>query len=139
MGANRIDREELEAVVAILRTQLPDLDFAYLFGSAARGEATPSSDVDIAVRAGRRIDAMTRFRLQEAIAARLGCDVDLIDLASASTVLRAQVLSDGRVFFERHPIERERFEMNVLSAYARLNEERRDILEDVRLRGTVHG
>ncbi|MEE4384359.1 MAG: nucleotidyltransferase domain-containing protein [Pseudomonadales bacterium] len=139
MGANRIDSEGLEAVVEILRTQLPDLEFAYLFGSAARGDATRSSDVDIAVRAGHRIDAVTRFRLQEAIAARLGCDVDLIDLASASTVLRVQVLSDGRVFFERHPIERERFEMNVLSAYARLNEERRDILEDVRHRGTVHG
>lgn len=139
MGANRIDSEGLEAVVEILRTQLPDLEFAYLFGSAARGDATRSSDVDIAVRAGHRIDPMTRFRLQEGIAARLGCDVDLIDLASASTVLRVQVLGDGRVFFERHPIERERFEMNVLSAYARLNEERRDILEDVRHRGTVHG
>jgi hypothetical protein len=49
------------------------------------------------------------------------------------------VLEHGRAVFERDALERAEFEALALSSYARLNEERRAILEDVRRSGRVHG
>lgn len=118
---------------------LPDVRVAYVFGSHASGEATSASDVDVAVLMPHPLDPERRWHLQEALASRLHRDVDLVDLRRASTVLRAQIVTTGRVLHESDPAERALFEATALSAYARLNEERRDILADIKARGTVHG
>jgi predicted nucleotidyltransferase len=128
-----------EDIVATIIAALPDTEVIYLFGSRARAEANPRSDVDLAILTPQRIDPVARFDLQERIAARLNRDVDLVDLNAASTVMRVRVLEDGRVLYERDPSIREHFEATALSAYARLNEERRGILDDIGARGRVHG
>jgi len=65
--------------------------------------------------------------------------VDLIDLRSASTVMRAQVVSTGeRLFCANEPACGE-FEDRVYSDYARLNEERHHILNDIKARGRIYG
>ena len=112
---------------------------AYLFGSAARGEDGPESDLDLAFLAERPVHSVERFNVQEAVAARVGRDVDLVDLPAASTVMQAQVVSTGRVVLEADPAERARFETVVYSSYAILNEERAGILADFAARGTVCG
>ena len=66
-------------------------------------------------------------------------DVDLIDLRSASPVMAMQVLASGRVLLDLDPVARGAFEDRVFGAYARLNEERRGILERVKAEGTVYG
>ena len=85
------------------------------------------------------IEPVARFDLQERIAAMLHTSVDLIDLRAASTVMRVQVLEHGVLLYERDSSERAFFEASALSAYARLNEERRGILDDIQRRGHVHG
>lgn len=130
---------DLDGIVTMLRAALPTLELLYLFGSRARGVGQPGSDVDLAVHAGGRIPREECFRLQEQLARHLHRDVDLIDLSSATTVMRIQVIEHGNVLYEREANMRARFEMTSMSAYARLNEERRGILEDVRKRGTVYG
>lgn len=51
----------------------------YLFGSAARGEATPRSDVDILVEfSSRRIGIFEFVRLKEFLESILGRRVDLV-------------------------------------------------------------
>ena len=129
----------LEPAVAALRTALPDLAVVYLFGSACSGETHPESDIDLAFLAQGKLDPVLRFELQERLAAILHRSVDLVDLRTASTVLRVQVISGGRVLYERDAGERAGFEAAALGAYARLNEERRAILDDVRSRGSIHG
>jgi predicted nucleotidyltransferase len=125
--------------VDLLVSAIPDLVAIYLFGSRARGDTTPESDVDIAILVDARLDSIVRFELQERIAACLHCNVDLVDLRAASPVIRVQVLEHGIVLFERDSSERQSFEATTLSAYTRLNEERRAIVDDIRRRGRVHG
>ncbi|CUS38498.1 hypothetical protein [Candidatus Nitrospira nitrificans] len=64
--------------------------------------------------------------------------MDLLDLRSASTVMRMQVISTGECLAAPNEAARREFEMYVYSDYARLNEERREILNHVRTRGSVY-
>ncbi len=130
-----------EAVREIVRSQ-PTTIALYLFGSRAHGVANRSSGLDLAILTTEPIDPVARFELPERIARALRTSVDLIDLVDlrpASTVLRAQMLEHGEVLHDGDPVERARFEMTVLSDYARLDEERRGILDDVGRTGRVHG
>lgn len=81
---------------------------------------------------------MRRFELAQELAARVHCDVDLVDLRASSTVLRMQVISTGTCLFSADAAARRRFETYVFSAYACLNEERRDILKRVREEGRIY-
>jgi len=126
-------------VIDLILAELPDVEAIYVFGSRARNDARADSDVDLAVLARSPIDAIARFDLQERIAARLHCAADLVDLRAASTVMRVQVLEHGIVLYERNAGQRQAFEATALSAYARLNEERRGIIDDIHRRGRVHG
>jgi predicted nucleotidyltransferase len=111
----------------------------YRFGSTAQGAATADSDIDVALLARTPLPANMRFGLQEQLAGALRTDVDLVDLASASPVMAVQVIGHGELIYEVDSAARGEFEDRVLGAYARLNEERRGILERVAREGTVYG
>jgi len=111
----------------------------YRFGSSVPGTDTPESDVDLAVLAPRPLGAATRFDLQERLADTLRRPVDLIDLRETSTVMAMQVVSTGVVIHEGDAAARGSFEDRTYSGYARLNEERRGILERIATEGTVYG
>jgi predicted nucleotidyltransferase len=130
---------ERERVVAEIRRAVPSASAVYVFGSVAAGTATPSSDLDLAVLAQAPLPAEARWQLAQTLAIELRRDVDLVDLRQASTVLRVQVLGSSQLLFEGDIAKREAFEAVALGAYARLNEERRGILEDIRQRGRVYG
>ncbi len=127
-----------DAVVRILKESVPDLVAVYLFGSTATGATHAASDVDLAFLATRALPNVERFELQERIAVAVRRSVDLVDLQAASTVMRLQVVSQGRLLFEADAAERGRFEDRVFSAYARLNEERGAILRQVLRERSIH-
>lgn len=112
---------------------------AYRFGSTAQGTATPGSDIDVAVLTSGRVPPERRFDVQEALAAELGRDVDLLDLAGATPVMAIQVVAGGTLLYDSDSVARGRFEDRTFGAYARLNEERRGILERIAAEGTIHG
>ena len=132
-----INATRVADVVAAVRHAVPGLVALYAFGSRVRGDAAPGSDLDLALLAPAPLDALVRFALQETLATFAGCDVDLVDLRAATAVMRAQVYASDQLLFEGDAYARQRFEMLALSDYARLNEERRQILDDVAQRGTV--
>ena len=124
-------------LVAAIRTALADVHAIYLFGSVARGDDSPSSDLDLAVLAPRALSPIARWELQETLATLARRDVDLVDLRAATTVMCAEVYRSDRLLYEGDRRAREWFEALALASYARLNEERRGILEDAAARGTV--
>ena len=129
---------EHDVVLQKVREAVPGLIALYRFGSQAQGTARPESDVDLAVLAPQTLSPEARQGLREELSLLLHRDVDLIDLRQASTVMRMQVVSTGESLFSADDLKREQFETMVYASYARLNEERRGILDDIRARGRVY-
>lgn len=128
----------LDLAVTYIRDAVSELTAVYQFGSMVQGEEHSGSDLDLAVPAQSPLDNLDRWKLQEDLAAEIGRDVDLVDLRSASTVMRAQIFRSGSVLAELDRTVRQRFEMQTCSAYALLNEERAGILNHVQARGRVY-
>lgn len=125
-------------VVEALRRALPDLQAVYVFGSIARGDDVTGSDVDLAILCPMKLTAETRWNLAGQLASLINRDVDLVDLRSASTVLRVNVLADGRLLYDGAPYERALFEATACADYTRLQDERRPILEQIARDGRVY-
>lgn len=121
-----LDKDKLVQAITCL---MPTIRLVYLFGSQADGSSTPSSDIDIAVLLEKKMDPVARFNLEQTLAIKLNQDVDLVDLLMASTVLQNQVIMNGELLFGSEN-EQTKFEMQVLSMYQHLNEERADILQE---------
>ena len=127
------------ALIEHIRKSVPSLIALYRFGSQAKGTARPDSDIDLAVLAHNPIPNLRRFELAQELAVQLHCDVDLVDLRNASTVMRMQVLSTGTCLDTQNESVRREFEMYAYSDYARLNEERRELVKGITERGLVYG
>jgi predicted nucleotidyltransferase len=121
---------EIEQLVEHVREVLGPLEpqVVYLYGSAAGGRMRCESDLDLAFLSRKRCDPVAVFDAAQRIAARAGCDVDLVDLSLSPAVFRAQVVGKGRRLIVNDLRAAQEFEMYALSDYARTNEERREVL-----------
>lgn len=81
-----------EKLIEIAKTS--GITYLALFGSVARNEATPESDVDLAVRFGQSISLLDLVGIRLAMEAVLGRPVDLIPLDSAYTFVRESMAKD---------------------------------------------
>ena len=125
--------------MALIRESIPDVWAIYAFGSRAGGSHRTGSDLDLALLGATRLTTEDRWALQEALARRLKNDVDLVDLRAVPTVMQKQVVATGKTVFCQDDPKRRAFEGQVLAGYARLNEERREVLRRVSVEGRVHG
>jgi len=84
------------------------------FGSQARGEAGPGSDVDVAVLLEERPhlpDLVEELRLRSVVVETLRRDdVDLVVLNTAPPLVRHEVVAAGRRLFAREAERADRFE-----------------------------
>lgn len=126
------------AIGEVVQRALPTLQLLYLFGSRARGDAQHASDLDLAVLAQGPVDPVTRHQLRTSLEVTLGCDVDLVDLDRASTVLQLEVIRDGRLLHEKEAGQALAFEARVLSEYANLLDATKTLRHDIQQRGTVY-
>lgn len=126
-------------VVDVLRAKIPALIAVYLFGSTGTPYERAESDVDFAFLSAQSQDSVATWNTAQAIASDLGRDVDLIDLHRSSTVMAANVIAHGVRLFCGDQSRCAEFEARTLSDYARLNEERAGILDDIQNRGSVYG
>jgi predicted nucleotidyltransferase len=131
--------ETLETLKTLLLEEVPGCLAIYCFGSWGTQDQRPESDIDLAFWAGAPLDPMRRWEVEQQLAVAARRNVDLVDLAMASTVMRMQVVGHGRRLFCADSERVETFEDCIFSSYARLNEERREILVDIHRRGSVYG
>lgn len=81
---------------AVLRQVAEGRGFTELavFGSAARGDDRPDSDLDLLVQPPENTDVFDMLRLQETLAAVLGRDVDLVSYRGLDPRLDQDILRD---------------------------------------------
>ncbi|MBI4085944.1 MAG: nucleotidyltransferase family protein [Candidatus Liptonbacteria bacterium] len=75
--------------------------YAAVFGSAARGEDRPQSDVDILVRLGRPTGMIDYMRLIQNLETCLEKKVDLVTEQSLNKHVRPYVLPDLKTIYEK--------------------------------------
>jgi len=96
--------------------------FAYLFGSVARGQAGPLSDVDVAVLAQEGLDSRTlfdlRLRLLGDLMQQLGTEsVDVVIMNQAPLALNYRVFRDGVQLYCRNRQRRVLYQADIVSRY----------------------
>jgi predicted nucleotidyltransferase len=91
----------LSRLLSLLRTR-PNVRLAVVFGSVARGDDRPGSDIDLLVSFARE-EAHTAASLGAAFAEELGRRVQVVSLATArrAPLLLFDVLREGRLLVDR--------------------------------------
>lgn len=118
--------------------RVPEVWSIYRFGSADTLFERSDSDIDLAILLLKPVNNLARWELAQDLARQLRRDVDLVDLRSASTVLRQQVFQHGQRIYCADRFLADEFESRTLSDYVRLNEMRRGILNDIYQRRRIY-
>lgn len=129
---------DLANVQAHLQARLPGLMAIYLFGSQAKGCATETSDVDVAVLIAGYVNPSLRWMLAGELSDLVHRPVDLVDLRSASTVMQYQIITTGERLWSEGA-EAGIYEAFILSRKTELDTARAGLLNDIYQSGVVYG
>jgi len=114
---NVVKRAAIRSVLASEKS----IELAYLFGSEAKGMSRPGSDVDIAILLNTYFFAEGRLDLRLKIAEKLnklfGREIDVVILNTAGSLLKFQVVRDGKPVFERKKGVEKKFRLNSVKEY----------------------
>ncbi|MBI3582595.1 MAG: nucleotidyltransferase domain-containing protein [Nitrospinae bacterium] len=109
-----------EKIKKILR-QNPDIEFAYLFGSRAKGSGDKRSDWDIAIYFNKAIDRLPEWRifyLEAEISKKIGGEVQVIPLNNLdSPIFLFQVINNGLILVDNKIEKRILYEAGILNRY----------------------
>jgi predicted nucleotidyltransferase len=147
-------RQRAEQTIAQLEQALPSIlarypvDAAYVYGSVARGTATPLSDVDVALLLKDTISGTDRLKLELIIQADIetACGLSPVDVRAindAPLMVQGRIVQQGRRVYERDRRHRVHFEVMTRKLYFDFapvaNRLRDAFLERVRKDGILHG
>jgi uncharacterized protein len=127
----------------LIRQKLSNVLAIYVFGSRVTENTSKDSDLDLAVLVAGYADVVGLWNLSSEIASMTNCDVDLLDMRAASTVMQYQILSKGiRVWQSDRPsvaLEIGLYECAMLSEMTALNEARAGLISDIKKSGRIYG
>lgn len=115
-----MNKEQREQLITLFQ-QYPEVTLAYLFGSRARGDEGPMSDLDIALYIDERDSkklAYLHMTIISEITRRL--KTDNIDVVLLNTVKQPElayaIITEGELFYEQEPF-RVLIEPRILNEY----------------------
>ena len=123
-----MNTDSYRVITEYLISKLPHLKLIYLFGSQVNNTATSHSDIDIAVLCDGSLEPLKLWEFSQQLAIKFNRDVDLIDLASCSTVLAMQVIQNGVLLFGSDADDL-KFNLKTMSMYQHFQEERKEIVD----------
>jgi predicted nucleotidyltransferase len=138
-GSQSLSKKDQQDIIDIVQAIFPLVQGIYIYGSMARGEGRSDSDVDIAVVQESAIEADQALQLRSQLGVRLGRDIDVLDLRRASTEIAFQVVGEGLCILGADHESVALYENSIMSMYAALQIERKEIIEDIVKRGMVYG
>ena len=106
-----------KAIVAL--KSCPDILFAYLFGSFAKGKLMPLSDIDIAVFLKKNSNFIkNKVNMLSILIDILNSDeIDLVILNSASLPLSMRIIENKKVIGDKAPFVRHQYESLIMRKY----------------------
>jgi uncharacterized protein len=99
--------------VARVAASHPEVRAVYLFGSQAKGDARPDSDLDFGVLFRTPQPLSATQALEEPLSRAAGCKVDVVDAGRASAFLALEIVRGERIVC-RDRVETDVFELYVL-------------------------
>lgn len=132
---------DTRSILSLLQQRLPTLMAAYAFGSRiadAGQHANAESDLDLAVLVEGYADPVLLFELAGELADITRCQVDLLDLRAASTVMQSQILTQGQRLWAKD-VRAGLFEAAMLNEKIYLDQTRQRLVNDVMERGSIYG
>jgi len=127
----------LQALRGVIEAE-PTIRVAYLFGSCARGDAGPTSDVDVALLADQPIDLSELAAIGTRIGTVVERVVDVVDLRAAAPLLCREVVGEGELLAVRDPLLRFDFEQEAVRRCEdtrRLRAQQQQLLRERRAHG----
>ncbi|OGW21738.1 MAG: hypothetical protein A2Z82_00060 [Nitrospirae bacterium GWA2_46_11] len=108
--------KELSGKLAGIFHKIEGVEFAYLFGSVARGNEFSFSDMDIAVYLRGKASLADELRLYSIIGRELKRDnIDLVILNNINNLMLLEdIVGYGRVVYDKNISLRKSFELRVL-------------------------
>ncbi len=94
--ANKLDINLMDESLKQVLSNHPAILLALLFGSIAKGNANPESDIDLAVAANHPLTVNEKMQLIAELAQITGRPVDLVDLTTAGEPLLGQIIAHGK-------------------------------------------
>lgn len=96
---------------------LPDVVAVYLFGSHARGDAGPLSDIDVGILLKAKPDLHMLLDLVGVMMNIFGDSVDVSILNEMPLPIQYRVIAHGKILYVRDDIQRARFEAKIIDEY----------------------
>lgn len=118
-------------IITIVLEHFPEVQAIYHFGSTAKGQDWPDSDIDVAI-----LLPFEQAKSEKNLLASECCSdlentlkrsVDLLNARIVSTVFQKEIIS-GKLILCQNRFATDEFEMLTLSYYQKLNHERKEIL-----------
>jgi len=133
------DVQTAAETVARLAATKPEILAAYIFGSVATGRARPDSDIDIAVLLDSEFAKCRPLKyrpelISEAGAALNTFNVDVVLLNETSPALAHNVVTKGKLVYERSRSARVAFQVRNLNEYVDLEPIHKAHLQSVKRR-----
>ncbi|MBI4287985.1 MAG: DUF86 domain-containing protein [Chloroflexi bacterium] len=134
-GKVKVDISQVYAEVTSCASSFPEVEAVLLFGSRARQEETPLSDVDLAYLLEKGLAPSTEAeidtKLYNGISRILGTDeITLLDLGKAPLSIAFSVFQEGRVLFSRNPQRLAALQERTLILYPEIHRFRTETLAE---------
>ena len=122
----------------ILRELLQDkADFAFLFGSWAKGEAAVHGESDVDCGAFFHpaiVEDLSYFDVAEQFEFLVGRKLDLICLNTADIIIASQVVANGEELFAKSKQQLLAYRANIMSRYLDFKQSRKIIEDNILIR-----
>lgn len=130
--------KDKEIIVAYLKDKLK-LNFIYLFGSFARGEGREDSDIDLGIHTDEDITPYDLFIISNKLSFEVKRDVQIVDLRNIDTVFAAQIVGTREELYCEDEVLKANYNIRAFRDYAKLNEERKVVLDAIERDGKIYG
>ena len=111
----------------------------YIFGSAAKGNFTNDSDIDIAILLQSPIEKHLLAHIKDQLSLQLNRDVDVIDLNASSQVFQYEILSTAKKIETSDQSTVDQLEAKMIAMYLEFQDMRKDLLAEIKKKGSIYG